>query len=254
MSSRVTPFRLALAAGLAFAAVPVCAAEQPATDAAGRVFGGTVNDPLPEWRGPSAAQAQPTLPAMPPAPGAMPSGYAEPDRSEWEQARADWLSECRRRYGGKAGVTGGVLGGLVGGVAGSAIAGRGNRTIGAVVGGVAGAVAGTAIGKSTDRRRARDYCESYLDQYFASYGQGYGAYGYPQGQTPYGFAMQPVMMMVPVAMTAVAVPAAPRQNCIETQVIEEWVPVARPARRYIPRRVMPDKRVRVMPDKRVRTY
>lgn len=254
MSSPVTPFRIALAAGLAFAAAPVCAAEQPATDAEGRVFGDTVSDPLPEWQSAPTANVQPRLPAIPASPGAMPAGYSAPDRAEWEQARADWLSECRRRYGGKGGVTGGVLGGVVGGIAGSAIAGRGNRTIGAVVGGVAGAAAGAAIGKSGDRRRARDYCESYLDQHFANYGQAYGGYGYPQGQATYGYAMQPVMMMVPVAMAPVTVPAAPRQGCTETQVIEEWVPVARPARRYIPRRAVPDKRVRIIPDKRVRTY
>lgn len=251
MSSRVTPFRLALAAGLTFVAAPAWAG-QPATDADGRVFGDTVNDPVPDWA-PPTANVQPRLPAMPAGPGAV-AEYSEPDRDGWEQARADWLSECRRRYGGKSGLAGGVAGGLIGGIAGSAIAGRGNRTIGAVVGGVAGAVAGAAIGGSADRRRSRDYCESYLDQHLASYGQNQGGYGYPQRQVAYGYAMQPMMVMVPVAMTTTAAPAAPRQNCTETEVIEEWVPVARPARRYIPRRMVRDKRVPIAPDKRVRTY
>ncbi|MFN5084244.1 MAG: glycine zipper 2TM domain-containing protein [Novosphingobium sp.] len=256
MSPRAQALHLVLAAGLAGLAAPALAADQPATDAEGRVFGNTVNDPLPEWKQAPAAHAQPTaLPPMPAGPNAMPMGHPGPDRVAWEEARADWLAECRQRFGGKGKVTGGVLGGLVGGVAGSAIAGRGNRTVGAVVGGVAGAVAGAAIGDSSDRRRARDYCESYLDRHMASYGPGYGGYGYgyPHGQMTYGYAMQPMMVMVPVAMTTVAAPAAPRQDCTETEVIEEWVPVARPAKRYIPRRAVPDKRVRIVPDKRIRS-
>jgi hypothetical protein len=58
--------------------------------------------------------------------------------------------------------------------------------------------------------------------------------------------MQPVMMMVPVAMVAAPQPQAqPQRECTETVVTEEWVDV--PARRIIkrpPRRV-PDKRVRI---------
>lgn len=255
MSPRAPALRLVIAAGLVSLAAPALAADQPATDAEGRVFGDTVNDPLPEWKSPTAAHAQPApLPPMPAGPNAMPMGHPGPDRGAWEEARADWLAECRQRFNGKGKVTGGVVGGLVGGIAGSAIAGRGNRTVGAVVGGVAGAVAGAAIGDSSDRRRARDYCESYLDRYMASYGPGYGVYGYgyPHGQMTYAYAMQPMMVMVPVAMTAVAAPAAPQQNCTETEVIEEWVPVTRPAKRYIQRRVVPDKRVRIVPDKRIR--
>lgn len=61
-----------------------------------------------------------------------------------------------------------------------------------------------------------------------------------------------MMVLVPVAMTAVVARVAPQQDC--TEVVEEWVPVVRPARRYIPRRVVPDKRVRVYPDKRIRVY
>lgn len=196
---------------------------------------------------PVLAGAQPApLPPTPAGPVAMPIGHPGPDLAAWEEARADWLMECRQRFGGAGKVTGGVVGGLVGGVAGSAIAGRGNRTVGAVVGGVAGAVAGAAIGDSADRRRARDYCESYLDRYMASYGPGFGGYGYgnPHGQLGYGYAVQPMMVTVPVAMHAAVAPAAQQQDCTETEVIEEWVPVARPAKRTIPRRAAPDKRIR----------
>ena len=227
-------------------------------NAEGRVFGDTIDDPLPEWKQPPLNHAQPPLPPVPSSYSAPPLDQRAMQRSAWEEERANWLTECRRRYDGNGKTGGTVVGGLIGGIAGSAIAGRGNRTIGAVVGGVTGAVAGAALGDASDRRRARDYCESYLDRYMASYGQGYGqasgqyAYGYPQGQVAYGYAMQPMMVLVPVAMTTPVVRVTPRQNC--TEVIEEWVPVARPARRYIPRRVMPDKRVRVYPDKRVRIY
>lgn len=223
MPSRAKKLHLVLAAGLAGLAAPALAGEHP-----------------------------PQMPPIPTGPEVMPTNAPGPDRIAWEDARADWLAECRQRSGGNGAVTGGVVGGLVGGIAGSAIAGRGNRTVGAVVGGVAGAVAGAAIGDSSDRRHTRDYCESYLDRYMASYGQGYGAYGGPHGQPAYGYAMQPMMVMVPVAMTAVAVPAAPRQDCTETEVIEEWVPVTRPAMRRIPPRAVPDKRVRIVPDKRIR--
>lgn len=254
MYSRAPALHLALTAGLALMAAPALAADQPVTDAEGRVFGDTITDPLPEWRSPAASQAQPpALPAMPAGPGAAAAGYPGQDRIAWEEARADWLAECRQRFGGRGKLAGGVVGGLVGGIAGSAIAGRGKRTVGAVVGGVAGAAAGAALGGSADRRRARDYCESYLDRYMASYGQGYG-YGYPQGQMAYGYAMQPMMVMVPVVMTAAAAPAAPRQDCTETQVIEEWVPVSRPARRYIPRRAAPATPKAAVPDKRIRVY
>ena len=59
--------------------------------------------------------------------------------------------------------------------------------------------------------------------------------------------MQPVMMMVPVAMVQTAAPAKPRE-CVEEVVTEEY---DEPAARIIPppRRVPPLKRVR---DKRVR--
>lgn len=258
MSSRALALRLVLAAGLSGIAAPLFA-DETVMDAEGRVFGDTVEDPLPEWKSPAMHQGAPRmLPPMPMAASMAPGGYPGPDLAAWEEQRADWLAECRQRFGGKGQTAGGVVGGLIGGVAGSAIAGRGNRTVGAVVGGLAGAVAGSAVGASSDRRRARDYCESYLDRYMASYGQGYGQaygspdYGYPQGQIAYGYAMQPMMVLVPVAMTAVVARVAPQHDC--TEVVEEWVPVARPARRYIPRRVVPDKRVRVYPDKRIRVY
>lgn len=259
MSSRAPALHFALTTGLALMAAPALAANQTVADAEGRVFGNTIADPLPEWRSAPANQA-PVLPAMPAGPAAAPAGHAGQNWAAWEEARADWLAECRQRFGGQGKIAGGVVGGLVGGIAGSAIAGRGSRTVGAVVGGVAGAAAGAALGGSADRRRARDYCESYLDRHLASYGQGHGAtgygngygYGYPQGQMVYGYAMQPAMIMVPVAVTSVAAPAAPRQNCTETEVVEEWVPVSRPARRSIPRRAAPVQQNYSAPDKRVR--
>lgn len=163
----------------------------------------------------AADQAGPR-PPIPPAPAAVPLGRSGPDRVAWEEARADWLIACRQRFDDTGKVTGGV--------------------------------ADAAIGDSSDRRRTRDYCERYLDRYMASYGPGYGD-GYPPGQLAYGYAMQPMMVMVPVVITGMAAPTAPQQNCTETEVIEEWVPVAGPARRAIPRRVAPAKRV--PPDKRL---
>ncbi len=260
MSSRAIALRFMFAAGLASLAAPVLANHQPVTDAEGRVFGNTVSDPLPEWQQPRAVRVAQQLPPMPTSYGSDPMDQSGMDRAAWEEERADWLAECRQRFGGRGKVAGGVVGGVVGGIAGSAIAGRGHRTIGAVIGGVTGAVAGAALGDASDRSRARDYCESYLDRHLASYGQSYGSSGYanpgqgtyvyPQRQVAY--AMQPMMVMVPVAMTTVAAQVVQQQPC--TEVVEEWVPVARPARRYIPRRIAPSKRVRVYPDKRVRIY
>jgi hypothetical protein len=255
MSPRFKPLHVLVAAGLAGLATPALATNQPASDADGRVFGNAVPDTRPDWKAATTAHTPPALPAMPaahaPAGGAMEHpGY---DRAAFEESKADWLAECRRRYGGKGGVTGGVVGGLLGGVAGSAIAGRGNRTVGAIAGGVVGAAAGAAIGSSSDRRRARDYCESYLEDYLAR--QNHGHHGFGSGQPIYGYAMQPMMVMVPVAMTHVAAPAAPQKDCTETIVTEEWVYVRTPGKRYIPprRHAVPDKRVRIVPDKRVQT-
>lgn len=254
---------LVLAIGITGLAAPVMAARQPVTDAEGRVFGDTINDPLPEWKQPPGPQVQPQLPPIPASYGTNPVDQPDMDRMGWDQERAAWLSECRQRFGGRGKTAGGVIGGLIGGVAGSAIAGRGQRALGAVVGGVAGAVTGAAIGNSSDRRNARDYCESYLDRYMANYHQSYypayanRGYAYsqgifPQGPVAYTYAVQPTIVMVPVVLTTVATQIAPQQEC--TEVVEEWVPVTQPARRYIPRRIIPDKRVRVYPDKRVRAY
>ncbi len=265
MSPQGIALHFIVVAFLAALPVQAMAAQQPAIDAEGRVFGDTINDPLPEWKQPLTVGGQPQLPQIPSAYSPASVQQLGAEQAAWERARADWLAECRQRFGGRGTVTGGVVGGLVGGIAGSAIAGRGHRTIGAVVGGAAGALAGAAIGASSDRQRSRDYCENYLDRYLASTGQDQGGYAfganqvyaYPEAQMTYGYAMQPMMVLVPVALMTVAVSpvaarAAPRQ--VYSEVIEEWVPVTRAARRHIPRRAAPVKRVRVYPGKRVRVY
>jgi hypothetical protein len=187
----------------------------------------TPHDPRPEWTGE-------------PGPAAHHPGH---DRAAYEQARADWLAECRanRSDGGKT-VGGVVLGGLVGGVIGNRIAGRGNRTVGTVVGAVAGATAGGAIGNAADRREARDYCEAYLDRYTSHAPQGY--YGHAQAV---GWGYAPVMVMMPVAMVPITTLHQQQQReCTETVVTEEWVTVpGRPKPPYTPPRRAPDKRVRV---------
>lgn len=259
MSPRSSLLHSVLAAGLVLAATPALAAGQVATDADGRVFGDATNDPRPEWKpapSPVPPAAMPRT-ALPPMPAAAPMAQPGYDRAALDQAKADWLYECRSRFADRKGrTTGTIVGGLIGGVAGSAIAGRGDRVVGAIAGGTLGAVAGSAIGNASDKRRARDYCESYLEDYLARQQTGYGyaqpGYGYGYAQ---GYVMQPVMMMVPVAMATVAAPAAPvqQQDCKETTVIEEWVPVTTRKRYIAPRRhVVPDKRVRIVPDKRVR--
>lgn len=194
---------------------------------------------------PAGAPVPDTRPEWPGGPAATPPGY---DQAAYEQARADWLTECRANRGNGKTVGGAVLGGLVGGVIGNQVAGRGNRAVGTVVGGVAGAVAGGAIGSAADRRDARDYCEAYLDRYTSHPGYAMPGYGQP---VSWGYA--PMMVMMPVAMVPVAMPA-PRQqgDCKEAVVTEEWVTVpSRPHYRTIPCRA-PDKRVRIVPDKRVR--
>jgi uncharacterized protein YcfJ len=203
---------------------------------------------------PAQAQSSPPPPPMAPA-YAQPQGQAQPgyDRAAWDQARADWLDECRAnrrrdRHGNTIG--GALIGGAVGAVLGNAVAGRGDKTLGTVAGAVAGAVAGGAIGSSADRRQERrtmDYCESYLERHM-----GYGGYGYAQPGYGYQIAYQPMTGMVPVMMdqpVATAQPAPATRECTETQVIEEWVPVGGTGRRIIPpRRHVPDKRI---PDKRI---
>lgn len=161
------------------------------------------------------------------------------DHAAFEQAKLDWLAECRNRYTSNRGrTTGAVVGALVGGVAGSAIAGRGDRVVGAIAGGTLGAVAGSAIGSGSDQRRTGDYCESYLNYYLAGQQHGFG----------HGYMLQPMMVMMPMAVMQTAAPAAPQRECEETTVIEEWVPVTPPKRR-----IVPDKRVRIVPDKRIST-
>lgn len=188
---------------------------------------GDAHDMRPEWHGGAAAVPQPAH-----------------DPAIFEQQRADWLGECRRRQQNSGKTVGGVvIGGLVGGVIGNRVAGEGNRTAGTVIGAAAGAAVGGAVGSAADRREARDYCEAYLDQYMSQGGHGY-SYGY-----------QPVMMMVPVMMVAVSGGAQQQGECKETIVTEEWVTESGSARRrYIPSRPRPprDKRVRLVPDKRVR--
>ena len=256
-------------------ATPALAQSMPsaAIDAEGRVFGNAV---------PAPAMPAPSMPVMPPmvsqpvvqplpagapphpvptAPMAHPGAYHAPaqapayDPVAWDRAKADWLTECRRRMGGsKSKTAGAVVGGLFGGLLGNRIAGRGNRTVGTIAGAAVGAVAGGAIGASADRNRARDYCEAYLEDSLAGYygpGQGGYGYGYQQagyGPVQYGYAMQPMVIMVPVMHHPA--PAKARE-CVETTVIEEWVPVKTAKRRIAPR---PDKRVKIVPDKRVRTY
>ncbi|MFM5952959.1 MAG: glycine zipper 2TM domain-containing protein [Novosphingobium sp.] len=235
MSVRTLRTVILAAAALAFAGPAL--AQQPASlpppppgmpDAQGHVYDGPMPDNRPQWSG-----AQPPV-----QPGAYPAG--------WDQARADWLAECRSRHGNGNKVGGAVIGGLIGGVVGNRVAGRGDRVVGTVAGAAVGAVAGGAIGNAADKRSARDYCEAYLDQSLSRqqvYGQGYG-------QPVYGYGYAPMMVMVPVAYVQTAVPAQLRE-CRETVVTEEWVPVRT---RYIPPRPKPrpDKRVKIVPDKRVR--
>lgn len=262
----------ALAGSLAFAA-PALAQSLPgaAVDAEGRVFGNAVPAPPMPAMPPMVSQpvVQPLPAGMPHAmpPHAMPAGPMAQlgtdhapaqapgyDPVAWDRAKGDWLTECRRRMGGsKSKTAGAVIGGLFGGLIGNRVAGRGDRTVGTIAGAAVGAVAGGAIGASADRNRARDYCEAYLEDSLAGYyGQGQAGYGYGYQQPGYGpgygYAMQPVMMMVPVMHHAA--PAKARE-CVETTVIEEWVPVKSAKRRIAPR---PDKRVKIVPDKRVRTY
>lgn len=171
-------------------------------------------------------------------------GQAGPD----PQARASWLAECRRRIARRdSGIGGAVIGGVIGGVAGNRIAGRHHRTTGTIVGAAAGAVAGAVIDRAEDAGRVRDECESYLDQYYAAYsrpaGYGYG-YGYVPATYAPGCACQQPMMMSPAAQGG--------ENCTET-VEYEYVDVPVRSRiRYIPRRAVPDKRIRIVPDKRIR--
>lgn len=233
----VRPISLALCGALCVLAIPAAAqTSQPpmppaVVDAQGRVFDGPVADQRPVWQERQQAARQ------------TPPG--------WEQARADWLAECRRRHGSGNKVGAALVGGVIGGVVGNRVAGKGNRVIGTVAGATVGAVAGGAIGDAADKRAARDYCETYLDQH-TSWSQG-GGHGFIQGQQIVGYGHAPVMVMMPVAYVQVAAPAQPRE-CVEAIVTEEWVTVPQKGKvRHIPPRPRPDKRVRIVPDKRIRT-
>jgi hypothetical protein len=203
-------------------------------DAQGNVYDGPPPpDQRPEWRG---------------GPQPMAHGAERQYPPGWDQAREDWLTQCRRNHSGNRKVGGVVIGGLIGGVVGNRVAGKGNRVVGTVAGAAVGAVAGGAIGEAADQRSARDFCEAYLEQH-TTWGPGYG-----QGQGVVGYGYAPMTVMVPVAYVAVQGQQQQRE-CQETIVTEEWVTVSTPPRqRYIPPRPrrVPDKRVRIVPDKRVR--
>jgi uncharacterized protein YcfJ len=148
------------------------------------------------------------------------------------EQRADWLHQCRARYGrdNDGGLGGAVIGGVVGGVIGNRVAGKGNRTAGTIIGAGVGAVAGAAIDTAEDRGRARDECEDYLDRYEAyyagsgGYGAGYGGYGYGQN-----------VIYVPMIVGWDCKPK-------KTKVVEEWVEA--PARRVIYTKPAPTKVIR----------
>ena len=210
-----------------------------AVDAGGNYYGeaqaAPMPDPRPEWQGDHTGKQAPQT-----------GGY---DQVAFEQARTDWLTECRRNHGNGNIVGGAVIGGLAGGVIGNRVAGRGNRVVGTVVGGTLGAVAGGAIGSAADRRSARDWCEAYLDRYTTWQTVPSRA----QGAVSYGYA--PMTVMVPV----VYVQTQGQRECTTTVTTDEYVtevPVKRRATRAlrlirppmpVPVREAPvhDKRVRI---------
>lgn len=154
------------------------------------------------------------------------------------QNRDEWLRECRHRLGDN-GLGGAVIGGVVGGIAGNAIAGHGDKVLGTVAGAAVGAIAGAAIDRAEDAPHVRDQCEAMVDGWDQQAPVGYGgAYGYGV----------PVML-VPVAMTAGEGEVA-RGACKETVVTEEIITEVPRRSRHIPRRPVPDKRIRLVPDKR----
>ncbi|MDL2352140.1 MAG: glycine zipper 2TM domain-containing protein [Pseudomonadota bacterium] len=202
-------------------------------DADGHYYGDAVPDPRPEWRG-----DHPGMPGQP-----MRGGY---DDAGYQQARADWLGECRRNHGNGNMVGGAVIGGVVGGVIGNRVAGRGNRVIGTVAGAAVGAAAGGAIGSAADRRSARDYCEAYLDRNTTWQ----GGPGYAQGGYSYGYA--PMTVMVPVMMMQASVGG--QRECTTTVTTEEYVTeTSRPVYHKVRRMIRP-RMPAPAPDKRVRTY
>ena len=117
--------------------------------------------PLPPhaYRGDYGGPHAPPPAQLPPQPMKQHLGYTL-------EQRADWLHQCRARYGrdNDGGLGGAVIGGVVGGVIGNRAAGRHHRTEGTVIGAGLGAVAGSAIDRAEDRARAKDECEDYLDR------------------------------------------------------------------------------------------
>jgi len=193
---------------------------------------------LPHWGGPFGAWYGGWQ-----APTVIETGgqaVAEEEAGPPPQDREAWLQQCRRRLGDN-GVGGAVIGGVVGGVAGNVIAGHGDKVLGTVAGAAVGALAGRAIDKAEDAHRLHDRCEAMLDNYVP------GAAGYPAA---YGYGYGVPVMLVPVTMMGGAAPAA-RGPCKETVVTEEIVTEVPRRSRLIPRRAVPDKRVRLVPDKRI---
>ncbi|WEK45499.1 MAG: glycine zipper 2TM domain-containing protein [Candidatus Andeanibacterium colombiense] len=162
---------------------------------------------------------------LPPQPAQRQLGYGA-------EQRADWLDQCRARYGrdNDGGFGGAVIGGVVGGVLGNRVAGRHHRTEGTLIGAGVGAVAGAAIDQAEDRGRAKDECEDYLDRYEAYYTAGSPGYG---GMGGYAYGEN-----------VVYVPMIVGWNCKpKTRVVEEWVEEPT-ARRIIPARPAPTKVIR----------
>lgn len=201
---------------------------------------GTRPQMLPHWGGPFGAWYGGWQ-----APTVIETGgqaVAEEEAGPPPQDRETWLQQCRRRLGDN-GVGGAVIGGVVGGVAGNVIAGHGDKVLGTVAGAAVGALAGRAIDKAEDAHRLHDRCEAMLDNYVP------GAAGYPAAYG-YGYGYGVPVMLVPVTMMGGAAPAA-RGPCKETVVTEEIVTDVPRRSRLIPRRAVPDKRVRLVPDKRI---
>ncbi len=184
---------------------------------------------------PAYAPAPPAYAAPPPAytgPAPYPGGYAQPaplmpqagQRMGYSpEQRADWLRQCRARYGrdNDDGLGGAVIGGVVGGVIGNRVAGKGNRTEGTIIGAGVGALAGAAIDTAEDRGRAAGECEDYLNRYEAYYSGG----GYAAGGT-YGAGYGQNVIYVPMIVGWDCKPK-------KAKVVEEWVEEAPVARRVI---------------------
>lgn len=189
-----------------------------------------------------ACQPAPAL-----AHGQQPYEVAMPDRTQTPNGpplgyqgqgydREGWLRECRRRLG-DSGTGGAVIGGVAGGIAGNVIAGDGDKLVGTIAGAAVGALAGRAIDKAEDAPRARDRCEAMLEG-GPSYG-GYGAAPYGQAGYGYGYGYGVPVMMVPAPQ------GTGQRQCKETvTTTTEYVTMPRRSR-HIPRRAVPDKRVRI---------